>query len=268
MKGHISNYWVIENTFYFPLKKKKHHLDHDFCYACDKSRATWYLSAILGITITLAVSYFIDRAVVDIRTVASCDSAAIDDSYDCFNATSFNHVDCEDAFESMFAGPQIHCFRFLRLGEDVSIISVLAESFAFYLFTVAVFAKIFGVVKILIHLKPSRFWGILFLGIGIILFVVAVLLLALSDRLVIQIDVISALQFIMVSMFFIIIGMLLIEGQWWEKVPSHKIVRDLPLVHYDDTTRSEIHEVERRIATEGNEAVLAEGLHKPTTTAI
>lgn len=142
--------------------------------------------------------------------------------------TSYNHIDCVN---NLFITRQIHCFRFLRIGSDVNILTALAESFAFYLFTLAFFAKIFGVVKILLHFKPSRLWGILFIVIGLLLFILAVVLLAVSDALVIQLDVIGALQFLMVSLFIVIIGILLVEGQWWEKVPTTAKVLDLRLEH-------------------------------------
>lgn len=238
LKGAKHYYWVIEGTFYFPLSRKRHHLEHGCCYACDKSRSTWYLSFILGLALTLAVSFFIDRAIIDIRTVTSCSD--VDGSYDCFNATSYNHIDCVN---NLFITRQIHCFRFLRIGSDVNILTALAESFAFYLFTLAFFAKIFGVVKILLHFKPSRLWGILFIVIGLLLFILAVVLLAVSDALVIQLDVIGALQFLMVSLFIVIIGILLVEGQWWEKVPTTAKVLDLRLEHVGE--EGEIHELTR-----------------------
>ena len=198
---------------------------------------------IVGLAILLSSSFFLDLSIAQTISVRSCDD--VDESYECFNRTTFDYVDCEDEEDQMFSR-NLHCFRFIRLGIDVRVLSSLAEAFAFYLATVAFFGKIFSTVKVFLHFRPSRFWGIGFIVLGCLLFIGAVVLLAVSDEVEIRINVIELFQFIMICIFMVIVGLLLIEGEWYERIPGKYPIGEIPLVHFDDTTEHKFTEFEHK----------------------
>lgn len=192
-EGVKSDYWVIEDRFYFKLVKKEHHFDHGFCYSCDKTMSTWLLTSIVALSLLLCFSYFVDITVVEEETLSSCPPDI--GEYDCFNLTSFNFVDCANPVQSSRI-ELVHCFRFLRFAVDTNLITSLAQSFAFYLATVALFGRVFSVVKTLLHIHRTRLWGVLFLVVGTVAFIITVVLLVIEDRFQIQVKVLSILQVI------------------------------------------------------------------------
>ncbi len=260
------NYWVIDDTFYFPIK---HHTTKTCFKTCDKTPATWLITASVCLTLLLSFSYFIDRTVVEARTVEDCDD--VDTTYDCFayDDGNFDYLDCEiDGVDDDV--DDLHCFRFLRLGIDVNVIASISSAFAFYLVTVVVFSKIFSFVKILLHLKPSRFWGVGFILLGVILFIVG-LALSIDGNILarlLSLNVIGVVHFLIVCVFLIIIGVLLVLGQWWEKVGVATKPRETHLVHYSDTTRGHIHKVEHEYYHEHPPGTSAQPTLSTTTTAI
>ena len=195
-EGVESDYWVIEERFYFKLRRRDKHLtkNHGFWYSCDKSLSTWLLTGIVALSLLLSFSYFVDISVVEEETRSSCPVNAVE--YDCFNRTSFNFVDCGDNEESERV-ELIHCFRFLRFAVDTNLITSFAQAFAFYLATVAVFGRVFSAVKTLLHLHRTRLWGMLFLVLGSTTFIITIIFLAIEDRFQIQVNVLSVLQVIL-----------------------------------------------------------------------
>ena len=192
-EGVENDYWVIEERFYFKLKRRDHHLDHGFWYSCDKSLSTWLLTAIAALSLLLCFSYFVDISIVEEETRSSCPDQAI--GYDCFNRSTFNFVDCANEGEAAHV-ELIHCFRFLRFAVDTNIITSFSQAFAFYLATVAVFGRVFSAVKTLLHIHRTRLWGILFLVVGTLAFFITAIFLGIEDRFQIQVNVISVLQVI------------------------------------------------------------------------
>ena len=195
-EGRDNDYWVIEDRFYFKLDKRDEHLQHGFCYSCDKKLSTWLLTGIVALSLLLCFSYFVDITVVEEDTLSSCPTDL--GEYDCFNRTSFNFVDCADETQRKKVD-LLHCFRFLRFAVDTSLISSLAQTFAFYLATVALFGHVFSSVKTLLHLHRTRMWGVGFVVVGALAFIVAVVFLFIEDRFEIQVNVLSILQVIMGS---------------------------------------------------------------------
>lgn len=192
-EGAENDYWVIEERFYFELEKRDHHLSSGFCYSCDKSLSTWLLTVIMGLSLLLCFSYFVDITVVEEDTLTSC---PVDrGEFDCFNRSTFNFVDCGDEQVEQHV-ELIHCFRFLRFAVDTNLITSIAQSFAFYLATVAFFGQAFSAVKTLLHLHRTRLWGILFLVVGTLAFIVTVVFLFIEDRFQIQVNALSVLQVI------------------------------------------------------------------------
>lgn len=252
VRGKRNNYWVIENTFYFKLKKRSDRLEHNCFYSFDRTLATWHLATIVALSLLLAFSYFVDITIDQARTAVSC--SELDGSYDCFNTSTLAHVDCEDDI----AGPLLYCFKFLRFGVDQDIIAALSQSFAFYLVAVTFFVKIFSAVKVFLHLKPSRFWGIMFVGVGVLLLIATVIVCVIWIRgyaspgivAIIRLNVINLAQFVMVCLFLIVTGLLLLEGKWWERIPLHPAKPvELGLIHYGDhASPGDLHEAEHALA--------------------
>ena len=192
-EGKDYDYWVIEERFYFRLRKRDEHLKHKFrlWYSCDRTLSTWLLTGIVALSVLLCFSYFVDITVVEESTRSSCPADA--GLYDCFNRTSFDYVDCGDEEVKMNV-ELIHCFRFLRFAVDTSLISSMAQTFAFYLVTVALFGRVFSAVKTLLHLHRTRVWGVVFLVVGGVAFALTIVFLAIEDRFQIQVNFLAVIQ--------------------------------------------------------------------------
>lgn len=190
-EGRSNDYWVIGDRFYFVLNKKKDHEKCSCLYSCDRKCSTWLLAVIIILSFLLTFSYFIDVSVVEEVTRPTCPDRI--GKFDCFNRTTFDFVDCENDTQSVFV-EEIHCFRFLRFVVDKNIISSMAQSSAFYLFFVGFFGHIFSVVKVLLHLKACRFWGVVFIALGVLAIIGAAVLLGRGDYFLIQVNTIAICQ--------------------------------------------------------------------------
>ena len=76
--GDKYHYWIINEVFYFPLKKRCDRINltvHGF-YSIDISPATWFLIAIICSALYLVLSFFVDVTLDEERStsVTSCTS--------------------------------------------------------------------------------------------------------------------------------------------------------------------------------------------------
>ena len=215
LKAEENEYWVIKNTFYYLIRKRPQNINTSSCTTgWDCSRATIYFIIIIGLSFGLATSYFMNRTIVEQVNTRECRS---DLHYDCFvlEDNRWVYVDCNDT-ETLSEHSFIHCYTFLRFAIDNNPISTLAEAFAFYLATVAFFGQVFGIVKILLHLRPSRLWGVWFVLLGVVVMGVALFLIFFQGSFSLHRDVIGCFQVLMVGLFFVIVGALLFEAGLWE----------------------------------------------------
>ena len=141
----------------------------------------------------------------------------------------------------------LHCFKFhhFGVGVDTNTITAISTSYAFYLVTIATFKHILSLVRNLIHVKPSRYWGAGFLGVGLIFCVVLIFVLIFWIR-GYTADTVSELihvwQFFMVSTFVTMHGGWTTAQQvvyWYKKLHTKAHARsvDMPLVHYNTHKR-------------------------------
>ena len=247
--GEKYDYWVIDNIFFYRLKKKLGRSDKGCCFSVDNSSATWLITVIIALAFNLVVSYFVDLTLDNQVTVTSCDDSLIDRSFDCFNASTLAFVDCVDNTQTRL----LHCFKFYRFGVETNIITAITTSYAFYLVTIAVLKHMFSVVNFLIRIKPSRFWGVGFLAVGLIFLAVSIITAIFWVRgyaaetisELRRINIIHLSQFFMVSFFVIMVGGLLLS-KWYEKLNTkvHAKTIEVPLVHYHDTQRKHLHRME------------------------
>ena len=247
--GEKYDYWVIDEILYYRLKKKEGRGGKGCWFAVDKSPATWFLAIIVGTAINLAFSHFVDSTLDGQVTVTSCSDPLIDRSYDCFNASTLIFVDCVTDNETTL----LHCFKFYRFGVEANIKTGIATSYAFYLVTIAVFKQILTVMRNLINIKPSRYWGVGFIGVSLIFFVGSTITVVFwiqgyaADTIpeLRRLNIIHLWQFFMVSIFVLMVGGLLLS-KWYEKLTTraHAKVVETPFVHYDDTHRKHIHKLE------------------------
>lgn len=247
--GEKFDYWVVDDIFYYRLKKKTGRSDKGCWFAVDKSPATCFLAIIIGTTINLVISYFVNLTLDAQITVSSCDDPLIDRSYDCFNASTLIYVDCVDQTGTRL----LHCFKFYRFGVETNIITGITTSYAFYLFAVAALRQIFSVVRNLINIKPSRYWGVGFVAVSLIFFVASIITTVIwiqgyaIDTIpeIRRINIIHLWQFFLVSVFVLMVGCLLLST-WYERLHTvvHAKVVEVPLVHYNDTQRKHLHKLE------------------------
>ena len=204
--GQNSDYWVVQKFFYIKLDKRTDYGPRGCWYACDKSRHTWYVATLVALQLLLAVSYFVDVSIAEQVTAKSCQSIDYT-KYECYNQTTFNYVDCNATVGlNLTSTNLLHCFRFLKFGTDVSIISSLSQAFAFALVAATFFGHAFDALKLLSRIKESRWWSILFLLASLLLLGGSLWYLLRGDVVSSRIEIIGALQFIMTSLFLLCAG--------------------------------------------------------------
>lgn len=227
LKTDEHEYWVIKDTFYYLIRERPVKPERLSCTTANKahipvkpdiwhfSRATIYFVIIIGLSFSLSTSYFMNRTIVEQVNTRECKR---DLHYDCFvlEEDEWRYVDCNDN-ETLSRHSFIHCYTFLRFAIDNNPISTLAEAFAFYLATVAFFGQIFGIVKILLRLRPSRLWGIWFILIGLVVLGVGLFLIFFRGSFSLHRDIIGCFQIVMVGIFLLIVGNLLFEAGLWER---------------------------------------------------
>ena len=216
LKAKDNEYWVIKNTFYYLVRRRPQGGEPSSCTsAWDHSRATIYFIIIIGLSFGLSTSYFMNRTIVEQVNTRECRS---DLHYDCFVIEDdvWTYVDCNDT-DTLSQHSFLHCYTFLRFAIDNNPIATLAEAFAFHLATVAFFGQVFGIVKILLRLRPSRLWGIWFVVIGLIIIGISIFLMIFRGSFSLHRDVIGCFQILMIGLFLVIVGTLLFEAGLWER---------------------------------------------------
>lgn len=220
-RGGKYDYWVIEDSFYFKLEKRKDRENHGFCYSCYPNFSTWVLVGIASLSLNLAISYFADITIAMQVSVNSCNDDRIDRTFNCFNSSSLVFIDCI----SNTSVDLIHCFKFHRFGVDTNIIKAIATSFTFYLVTSALFGRVFFALKVFLHVSHRKLWGYVVVVAGVLLFMLscAIILawltgyISASQPELARLNVINLGQFVMVSLFVVLAGLLMVSGTWAEK---------------------------------------------------
>ncbi len=221
-----SDFWIISNSFYFTLERRKPNdsKERRVCYSCFPNLATWILAALAGLCIILAMSYFADRTIDTQVTVTNCSDPRINRDFSCFNSSTLAYVDC--VFDTQVE--LMHCFQFYQFGVDVDLVSSLASAFAFYLVAVNSITIVFGVLQVLLHLKNSKIWGGVFVAFGFLALMGAIVVVIFWATGYIEatrpelsrLNIVNLAQLIMVCLFIILIGILIITSTWVEKVPK------------------------------------------------
>eukprot|EP00731_Ephydatia_muelleri_P020128 Em0012g953a len=216
LKGQNNDYWVVQKFFYIKLDKRTSYGTRGCCYACDKSRHTWYIASLVALQLLLAISYFVDVSIAEQVTARSCQSIDYT-QYECYNQTTFKYVDCNTTLQlNLTSNDLLHCFRFLKFGTDASIIASLSQAFAFALVAATFFGHAFDTLKLLSRIKETRWWSILFLVASVLLLGGSLWYLLRGDVVSARIEIIGALQFIMMALYLLCAGLLMIETKGWE----------------------------------------------------
>ena len=216
VKADENEYWVIKDTFYYFVRKRPVDDKTPSCTTVkDCSRATVYFIIIIGLSFVLSASHFMNDTVVEQTFTRDCTR---DLHYDCFvfeDDGSWEYVDCMNN-ATLSNTTFVYCYTFLRFGIDSNPVSNLAESFGFLLAIVAFFNQVFGVVKILLRLRPSRLWSVWFIITGLVLVVIALFLMFGQGSSSLFRYVIGCFQILMFGIFFLTTGALLLEAGIWE----------------------------------------------------
>lgn len=207
-------YWVVSEQFYMRIRKpfgEKGDLRH----AIDPSTSTWLLVVISGLAVILAVSYFVNQNVAQALTVPIQEVIEESDiciNYNCFADVTFMHINCTNT-TSLVGHSFLHCFRFLRLGMDADLITTLGVTVGFFLATVHFFKLVFVITNILLHIRQTKLWGILISIVGVGIFVGSLVVLFSPHFVPLHLDVIKVGQFIILSIYCFLIGILLCTGE-------------------------------------------------------
>lgn len=228
VRGDAKQYWVIESRFYFEINKLDTSSREDCeddeegsrvpCNKyCSRTPSTWILAIIVSLAFLLSISYFMNANITEQISLQSCPHSSSMET-DCFNSTNFEYIDCSDPEIENTTFTILHCFRFLRFGRDTDVIGGVSRAFAFYLATLAFFTSAFHVANILINFIPSRLWGLVFMVLGLLTIGAGLTVLFTREAVLLQLDVIQVFQVFMVAIFIMLIGLLLLIGNWWEMV--------------------------------------------------
>ena len=217
-------YWSIQDRFFFTIKQhdSKLHLPPSAptrtkvscSNACSHTFATWIFTAIVALSFLLAATYFMNSTITEQVTLATCPHESYE--VDCFNKTTYDFINCQDPNLTNATFELLHCFRFLEFGMSSDPIGALSRSFAFYLATIGFFAAAFTVVKILILFKATVLWGIVFVALGIIAIGVGLFVMLSEAAVMVRLNVIAIFQFYFAAFFVILIGVLMLHGEWKE----------------------------------------------------
>ena len=214
-----TRYWVIVDTFYYRLQKPKKEIQSEryhWFYACDTSKSTWYLALLISLSLIISVSFYADLSVYDRRTISSCDTNEINfDEFTCFSRIGLQYINCSNNTEQRF----LQCYKF-GLSSDSSIIDSAIKAVLLYITMVNIFKFISIGVRILLHFVPSKIWGgVVVLVLGVLIVPIsfswwlAVILLASSE-----VDVTRPVQLFMVSVYFFVSGLFMLQSKWWLKI--------------------------------------------------
>ncbi len=102
--------------------------------------STWCLTTIIAASLIIAVSYFANESIAEVRTVDTCELLGPQmEQYSCFTQIGFDFVNCSKPTDEK----NIHCFRFQEFVNDADPIGSLLEAVVLYLVTVEIFDLIF-----------------------------------------------------------------------------------------------------------------------------
>lgn len=199
-------YWELEGTFYYRITVRK---ASSPLWQIDTAISSWMLWIVVLLTLQLSFSYFFDQTIVIYKYSRSC----VED-YDCYRRENFSHPlssnECNNITD--LYGNSVHCFRFAQLSHDEDVIGPMSKTFALYLFLVSIFNNIFTVAKLLLLLRRSMWWGVLFVIGGFATFMVAIVLVAVWDELLLLVNVVTYIQILYGAMFCLVIGVLVLNS--------------------------------------------------------
>ncbi len=216
--GDKYEFWAIEDILYLQLTKRMDQDKHGFCSSCYPNFSTWLIVGIVCFPIYLVVSYLADVTLDMQVSVDSCDDDRIDLTFSCFNANNLAFVDCVDNTNIEL----IHCFKFYRFGVDTNLIQALSTTHLFYVAVSSTFSLTFTSI---IHVMQGKTWGAVVITTGALLFMLSIAVTIVWARGYIspaqpelaRLNIINLWQFIMVSLYVVLIGLLMVSGKWTEK---------------------------------------------------
>ena len=114
---------------------------------------------------------------------------------------------CNNMLQECRKPPFIVCFSFLQIGRSASALQALAESYALFMFAVSLFGIIFGAVRILLHIKETKYWGVGFVITAVLLTIIGAPVLIFSG-IFFRENCIKLLQFALAPVYIFLIGLL------------------------------------------------------------
>ena len=214
-----TRYWVIVDTFYYRLQKPSKEIKSEryhWFYARDTSKSTWYLALLISLSFLLSVSFFADMVIYSRRVINSCDTSETNlDEFTCFSRIGLHYVNCSNNTEQR----SLQCYKFDFSSASSGLIETAIKAVLLYFTTVYIFKFISIGVRILLQILPSKIWGGVILILGILMLPISIswwlakILLSSSD-----VNLTRSFQFFMVSMYFIVSGLFVMQSKWWLKI--------------------------------------------------
>ena len=215
-----SEYWLVGNRFKYELASGRKRKSLDVRYPWIETHySTWAFWIVICISIMFSFSQFINQTVISEQTSSTCVT-----DYDCFLATpySFEHIICPTGANGTFDitfmrnnsvaqlpnNTVLYCFQYLDFGVDNSLLLILGNTYALYLFAISLFCWIFNAFSVFIQIKQTRIWSLLLIMVGVLCIVEVILVYFLGGLHAFLFDIIRFFAVLLFSAYFFVIGVL------------------------------------------------------------
>lgn len=216
-------YWLIGRRFRYDLshksKKSTWWSRHPWI---EGHYSTWAFWVVICLSILFSFAQFINLTVISEQTASSCITG-----FDCFLAVesfSFEHIICPEGANSTrdvtFMRDNLvtqvpnntvfYCFKYLDFGFDNSLFLALGTAYALYLFSIAVFNRIFNVFAVFIQIKQTRLWGVLLIILGLAGLLTILLIYFLNGYHTFLFDILRLFEVFIFSFYMMVTGVLVL----------------------------------------------------------
>lgn len=148
---------------------------------------------------------------------------------ECMSLDCDDIQECNELLQACRKPPVILCFRFLQFGRSSDILEALSESFALFLTVLSFFSGTFIGVRILLQFKLTRWWGLGFVLVSLLL--MGAWAAIIGTDIIVQENIIQMFQFFFGFSYIFLIGLLLLIAKLWQKLPDpNKLKEETHLV--------------------------------------
>ena len=202
------DFWLIAHRFFIKAEHKSFEDPtgslKDYV---DKTLSTWLLTGIVVLSVLLATSYLINTTIVFQGYIKLPVSLDICQSRYCIKE-SMELVNCT-MLQNFTSERRIYCFWFLETDDRLQLLKSVGVAWGLLLATLAFFKIFFILASLVNEIYHSRFWGIVFVAIGLIAFAAISAGYFAPANGAARLDIVRVGQAYVLCLFLVIVGVLL-----------------------------------------------------------